>query len=907
MWLRPYPTARIKEQKIMTIRSGLVACGLSLAISIQFAAADTFTVTNTTDGGPGSLRKAITDANGQANIDANTPDIISFAIPGVGVQTITPSSPLPAITDPVVIDGYTQPGASANTLNVGDNAVLLIELNGANTTGTAIGLDLAGGKSTVRGLVINRFGTNPNAFFGSGGIRLGSDNNVVAGNFIGSNAAGSAGLANAVGVTIDAGANNLVGGTTPADRNIFAGNNTENSQGGGVGVQIRTNQPGTRVQGNYIGTNAAGNAPLGNGAGIYVVGLALSDITIGGLTSTPGTGAGNVISGNSSNGGINSDGIYIASRPGDLIIQGNIIGLDAAGTTTLANGVSGINLVTISSGAGALLIGGTATGARNVIYNNRITGIVSNAIGLTVQGNFIGTDITGTSKPTAAGDSRLRGGVGIDLGGSATIGGDSAAARNVISCDGTGLFIFGGSVTVQGNFIGTTVDGVTPLGNNGPAVRVENDAVVTIGGAMPGQGNVIANSLQVGVVVKDTARVTILGNSMFSNGRLGIDLNDDAVTPNDTGDADTGPNLLQNYPVLKSTTVNAGTVQITGSLNSTASTTFRLEFFGNDKIDPSGFGQGRYFLGFANATTDASGNAAFDLNVPVTSGAAHITATATDPSGNSSEFSAAIGQLLNISTRLRVETGDNVLIGGFIITGTDPKRVIVRGIGPSLAQFFPAFLADPTLDLYQGNTLLATNDDWKTRPDGSSQQAEIEATTIPPTNDLEAALVRTLPANNADYTAIVRGKNNTTGIGVVEGYDLDTTVNSKLANISTRGFVESGDNVLIGGFIAGNGLTKVIVRAIGPTLINIGVANPLQDPTLELHDGSGTTIRSNDNWKTREDGTSQQSEIEATTIPPANDFESALVQTLTPGNYTAIVRGKNNTTGIAVVEVYNIP
>jgi hypothetical protein len=263
-------------------------------------------------------------------------------------------------------------------------------------------------------------------------------------------------------------------------------------------------------------------------------------------------------------------------------------------------------------------------------------------------------------------------------------------------------------------------------------------------------------------------------------------------------------------------------------------------------------------------------------------------------------------QLLNIATRLRVQTGDNVLIGGFIITGTDPKKVMVRGIGPSLASFFPDFLADPTLELYQGNTLLATNDNWKTKPDGSSQQAEIEATTIPPTNDLESALLRTLPAGSAGYTAIVRGKNNTTGMGVVETYDLDTTVNSKLANISTRGLVETGNNVLIGGLIPGNGGTKVIVRAIGPSLTNAGVTNPLQDPTLELHDGNGGTIRSNDNWKIREDGSSQQAEIEATTIPPTNDLESALVANLQPGNYTAVVRGKNNTIGIAVVEVYNI-
>jgi uncharacterized repeat protein (TIGR03803 family) len=260
-------------------------------------------------------------------------------------------------------------------------------------------------------------------------------------------------------------------------------------------------------------------------------------------------------------------------------------------------------------------------------------------------------------------------------------------------------------------------------------------------------------------------------------------------------------------------------------------------------------------------------------------------------------------KLLNIATRLRVLAGDQVLIGGFIVTGTDPKNVIIRGIGPSLAQFFSGALADPTLDLYQGDTLLMSNNDWK-----SDQQAVIEATHIPPTNDLEAAIVRTLAPGS--YTAILRGNNNTTGIGVVEVYDLSQTANSELANISSRGFVDAGDNVMIGGLIVGGGTgggtVSVIVRAIGPSLSSSGLLGALQDPTLELHDGNGATIRSNDNWKTREDGSSQQSEIEATTIPPTNDLESALVQTLSPGNYTAVVRGKDNTTGIAVVEVYNL-
>jgi len=276
--------------------------------------------------------------------------------------------------------------------------------------------------------------------------------------------------------------------------------------------------------------------------------------------------------------------------------------------------------------------------------------------------------------------------------------------------------------------------------------------------------------------------------------------------------------------------------------------------------------------------------------------------TATDPNGNTSEFSPEMGQLMNISTRLRVQTGENVLIGGFIVSGTDPKKVMVRGIGPSLGGFgIPNPLADPTLEVHDSGSTLATNDDWKLRPDNTSQEAEMAATGLAPTNDKESAVELTLPANNSGYTAVLRGKDNTTGIGLVEVYDLDATANSRLANISTRGLVESGNEVLIGGIIASTGLTKVVVRAIGPTLGNFGITNPLLDPTLELYDNSGTVIATNDDWET-----SQKDLIEETTLAPSDPRESAIFAPLRAGNYTAVVRGKNGATGIAVVEAYNV-
>jgi uncharacterized repeat protein (TIGR03803 family) len=258
--------------------------------------------------------------------------------------------------------------------------------------------------------------------------------------------------------------------------------------------------------------------------------------------------------------------------------------------------------------------------------------------------------------------------------------------------------------------------------------------------------------------------------------------------------------------------------------------------------------------------------------------------------------------LLNISTRAQVLTADKVLIAGFIITGSDPKKVIIRGIGPSLAGVGTA-LQDPILELHQGSATLAISDDWK------EHQADVEATTIPPTNDLESAIVATLAPGA--YTAILSGKNSGTGVGVVEVYDLAQAANSKLANISTRGLVDTGENVMIAGLIVdagggGGGNARVILRALGPSLSASGIQGALPDPELELHDASGTTIASNDNWKIRPDGSSQQGEVEATSIPPTDSLESALVQTLPPGSYTAIVRGANDSTGVATVEIYNL-
>lgn len=253
-------------------------------------------------------------------------------------------------------------------------------------------------------------------------------------------------------------------------------------------------------------------------------------------------------------------------------------------------------------------------------------------------------------------------------------------------------------------------------------------------------------------------------------------------------------------------------------------------------------------------------------------------------------FEAASATLANISTRARVDTGDNAMIGGFIITGTEPKTVIVRGIGPSLGM--AGALADPIIEVYSGDGVLrGTNDNWN---DAATRQ-EIIDSGLAPTSNLESALWGVI--NPGAYTVVVRGKNNGTGIGLFEVYDLDPAADSRLANVSTRGLAETGDNVLIGGFIVqGVSSQKVIVRAMGPSL---PISGALGNPTLALHDGNGALMMANDDWRS-----DQEAEIKATTIPPSNNLESAIVRTLAPGNYTAIVRGVNNTSGVALVEVY---
>ncbi len=251
--------------------------------------------------------------------------------------------------------------------------------------------------------------------------------------------------------------------------------------------------------------------------------------------------------------------------------------------------------------------------------------------------------------------------------------------------------------------------------------------------------------------------------------------------------------------------------------------------------------------------------------------------------------------LVNVSTRSYVQTGENVLIGGVIIEGTAAKKVVLRGIGPSLAAGgVKGALADPMLSLHDATGAeIASNDNWK------SNAASVQATGLAPSNDLESAIVTTLPPGA--YTVVLSGVGNTQGIALFELYDMEPT-KSKIGNIATRGLVESGDDIMIAGFIVGGTQSsQVLVRALGPSLVARGITNALADPALELYNAQGSRIFANDSWRA-----SQAQQITASLLPPENDRESAIMATLAPGNYTAIMRGVGGATGVGLIEVYNM-
>jgi CSLREA domain-containing protein len=460
---------------------------------------------------------------------------------------------------------------------------------------------------------------------GASGVEItssGAAGNQVQGNYIGTDVNGTAALGNGTnGVFIQEAPDNTVGGTTVEERNIISGNLR--------GVRIKgSGASGNQVQGNYIGTDVNGTGDLGNRHyGVYIDDAPSN--AIGGTMA----GAGNLISGND----IVGVEIYGSGATGNLV-QSNYIGTDVNGTAVLGN-FYGVDIYDAPNNT----IGGTVAGERNIISGNDHDGVDiwgSGATGNLVQGNYIGTDVNGTADLGNFGD-----GVLIDEAPSNTIGGTVAGARNVISGnEWHGVDIRGSGATgnqVQGNYIGTDVNGTAALGNSTNGVMILDAPSNTIGGTTAGAGNVIAFNVGDGVFVESGTGNLIDPNSIYSNGGLGIDLGTNGVIPNDAGDPDSGANNLQNFPVL--TSANQGSTDIEGSLNSTANTQFTIDFFSNTACDPSDHGEGETSLGSTTVVTDGTGNkdftVSFGTTVPV---GRYITATATDPNNNTSEFSECI-------------------------------------------------------------------------------------------------------------------------------------------------------------------------------------------------------------------------------------------------------------------------
>lgn len=674
------------KQKRNGFISVLLVLIWSLLGSVHYVQAATYTVSNTNDSGSGSLRQAIIDANA-----TSIADTIVFNIPGDGKKQIIPNSPMPAITQPVTINGTTQTCSSC-----GANEPR-IELSGNGAGNDAIGLRITGNGtgSTIRGMIINRFSSN--------GIFLDSGSNTIVGNYIGTNADGTAAAANGgdgIGIfsgtnLVDA-SNNTIGGTVAADRNVISGN----SQNGiGITAQDGGTASSNTITGNYIGTNASGTSAIPNGGDGILINHAqgsgtLSGNTVGGTTGiTVGgncTGACNLISGNS----VNGVGLWHGGVTSTTIL-GNYIGTNAGGTSAIANGDIGVEIQESANN----IVGGTSAEARNVISGNLGAGVFitgGSATGNTIHGNYIGTNAAGTAD---VGNVKMGLGIGYSPGIQAahdnnigsitgtTPGGACTGGCNLISGnDQNGVLIIGpGGNQLRSNYIGTnaagtgniknTLDGIgidnspnngigngTASGRNVISANGDNGIIITGGTGNRIDGNYIGlasdggslGNAGAGVMLAGGADTAILGNGINYNVKLGIDLGYNNVSLNDQNDGDGGPNKTQNFPNLFGAVTKdiSGTVttKIGGHFNSMPSSSFRLDFFESGNCNagvPLNFGEGHNFIGSLDVTTDVHGNTAFvftpSSSVP---NGKYITATATKKIGSTpaetSEFSQCI-------------------------------------------------------------------------------------------------------------------------------------------------------------------------------------------------------------------------------------------------------------------------
>ena len=615
-------------------------------------------VTNTDDFGAGSLRNAITTANFTPGADE-----INFNIPSPDVQTIMPLSPLPVIVDTLKIDGSTQPGGKGEHL---------IEIHGA-LAGAANGLVIRASKCQIFNLVINGFDGNGVVITTTPQGERATEN-IIAGNFIGTDVTGSFPFGNSrSGILLAPGAQrNLIGGFSDKERNVVAGNGENGVMLSGAFATPLPESSQNRIRGNFIGIDASGSVAIANGlAGVFS--------TNGASGNT--VGPANVISGNGMEGIRFGDPLLVGP---DLTIIGNRIGTDATGSYAIGNALSGVFAV-----GGFITIGGAAPEDRNIISGNDGDGVTlgSDSVDVHLNGNYIGTSTNGSAAIPNLGwgvvDASIfpgeisnnvisgngLGGIRINIDShldlfSNTIGlsadsteplgnagdgiviersiGISIGAGNLVSANaGSGIRILNSPFTFLGdNLIGTNAAGAH-LGNSGHGIVVNvprDDYETTM------QGNIVAFNGGDGVSVIRSQHTEVRSNSIHSNGGLGIDLNDDGATPNDIRDPDTGPNGYQNFPVIDMAQFNQSTFQlhVRGNFNSTPSQRFRLDFYASAAADPSGFGEGQKYVGSTDVTTNITGAAHFDVSflfafLP----GRWVTATATLAHATS-EFSRAI-------------------------------------------------------------------------------------------------------------------------------------------------------------------------------------------------------------------------------------------------------------------------
>jgi hypothetical protein len=540
-----------------------------------------------------TLRQAIMSANLNPG-----PDTITFNIPGT--PTIAPLTPLPAIAGPTTIDGTTQPGYAGTPLVFIDGTATIPVLVAKD------GLVFTGGASTVKALAIAGFDSG-----GSAGIRLqGSGGHVIQNSYIGTAPSGdSASLQapNFDGISVESAGNTITG-------NLIANN---------FDIAVPISADGTTISGNRIGTDASGAAAYPNGDAIVSTGA--SNTQIGGTT----TAARNIISGNT------NDAIRFTGAGSGNVVAGNYIGLNETGDVAIPNLGRGVAVEAATTPETTnLLVGGTSSGARNVISGNDGSGVqIFDVSGVRVLGNYIGADATGADPIGNAGDGVFL----LGESGSTTIDNNLIAGNQG---NGVNLADTSAGNLLTSNFIGVNAAGASTLGNVGSGVYIDS-ADNQIG--TPAAGNSIAynggNGVTVALSDADIGNA-IRGDNIFFNGGLGIDLGDDGVTPNDLQDPDAGPNKFQNYPVLRSVSLSGSNATISGTLNSTPSSTFIIDFFASVIWDTTTFGEGQKYLGSTTVTTDVSGNASFSAGVGgVPSGFNYFAATATDSAGNTSEFS----------------------------------------------------------------------------------------------------------------------------------------------------------------------------------------------------------------------------------------------------------------------------